>query len=1173
MRRWLIRILAIGSALVLLAMAGVQLVLWSNLPRKIVLAQLESQFRLRVSVGSVSTGWLGRATLRNVTFALPLADHPILEVSTVQARHTSVFGLIVGRDFIINALDLRQAKLQLVRAADGRWNFQEIVDVVAQSNKKAGGSSRLDSFPRIRISDATISIIDGPRRCEINDVTFDGAPESALTWKFALEIPHHAHIGGRLVPGFEWQHEIDAQFDDVAAWIRPWLNLPADASFQGAWRGRLGEGQVRGRLQIDRAALAGSSADGGIDISQAGGILEMRPDHLRVQTRYGAVKELTALSGSVTYQNDLIRANAVQLSAYGGPAIVSGYYDLAGQTGQIQAGWDRLALPHGIIHGGNLTASIRRPFPTQFVLEGTLFSYATTPQGPWRAQLNFGAQGDAGSDVSWHLTASELAWNRRNAIRLDGLHLTGSVHRSDQGVATIALASATLPDSKAMSGSGFYNVADRSWEMTLQGARLPIQLVSGAMIGFDMRARGNASLVELKRFELRQADSSLAASGFYRYGVPKPLQINVVVASPSSYESAEPSQPIVGGAIRGNVELVGMLSPLQVELGGQLNGRNVSVAGRWLGEVALRLAGEVNPERAELRTERLRAFDGDWYFRGTYTFAEELLDVDLRVGGLPLKSLGNVAKNPSMEGVVDGDWDAYVLSLPLSAQKIRLRGHGSIRDFRAKSIAADEVDFITTMDDGQLSVDPIALRCGAGRGTATLNWNISSPRHLDGAIALSDWPVNAGDAHAVVKLEIPQIDLDLPQPATTQLPARLLQILTTSAQMHVAARWKDRPIGELTLTGDSDGRIATIRTLSGTLLGANLHGSAVYDVDAPLKTRASLWFDELNAARIVEVVPELGGLTGQLHGAATLGPATAAHPLEPLALGMQVQFDSAHYRDIPIGLLNLNLFINTDRIVLDDRPDHGSTIQLAQGFARFWGRWGRRENEFSSQAEIQLDNLNVDQIARAVDPKIKPTPGRVSGRMMFLYTSPSSGLRAALPPAQQAPLRPAVRQFMANLYGETTLTLTHSNIATVPIISDLYYLMSLGQASRGAIGSGGASLRLENGTLHADEIRYTNRGIDARIQLDSPRMWDFPHNPVSGFAVGSAQPLAALKLPLVSDIQSALTAVQTNFTPTQIGGNWKDITTTPIAFSSIGQAMKEFLLGDIGSGGNSNGNQ
>jgi hypothetical protein len=1169
MRRWLLRILTTVAALLALAIIGVQAVLWSNLPRQIVLDRLESQLHLRVSIGSVSTGWLGNATLRNVAFSLPLGDQPVLQVKTVQAKHTSVFGLLIGRDFQIDRLDLQQAELRLTRGPGGRWNYQQFADLMASPATKTPGASVV-SLPDIHAADATVSITDGPRRCVIENVTLDGAADSALTWKFTLDVPGHAHLIGRLVPGLDWQHEVDAQLSDVAGWVGPWLKFPADASFDGTWHGSIVEGQLRGRLQVGQAVLAGSQASGGIDLSLSNGTINLHPDSLRIRTPYAAVKEITAVRGSVTYQNQLIRADDVHLLAYGGPATIGGSYDFAAQSGQIQAAWDGLALPGGIVHGGNLTASVRRPFPKQWILQGTIFSFASTPQAPWRAQLNFGAQTDGDSDASWHVNASELAWQRRNPIRLDGLQLFGTVHRVNQGPPTIALTSATLADSNAMSGSGFYNATDRSWALTLQGDRWPIQLMRGASIGFDMDARGNSSLVELKHFGLHQAETSLSASGFYYYGVPKPLHIGVIVSSRSADGLDAASPAIVGGAVRGKIDLGGTLLPLNVDVGGELDGHNVSVAGRWLGDVVLRLSGGVNPQKAEVRTERLRALDGDWYLRGTYTFAEELLDADLRVGGLPLNALGGVTQTRGMQGVVDGEWDAYILSLPLSAQKIRLRGGGSVRDFRTKLFAADQIDFTTTMDDGVLQLDPITLHCQEGQGTAAVSWNVNAPRHLNGAIALADWPVNVGQVNATVKLDLPELNLDLPQPATTQSAPESLQIFTSAAQMQMAVRWKDRPIGQVLIAGDSDGRTATVRDLSGTLLGANLHGSGVYDLDAPLAMRGSLELDEMETARIVELMPQLAGLTGRLHGAATLGPATAAHPLEPLALGMAVQFDDAHYRGVPIGLLNLNLFMNTDRVVLDDRPGHGSTLDVAQGQARFWARRTNRSNEVSSsQAEIQLDKLNLDQIVHAADPKMQPTPGLLSGRVMFLYNSPLGRQPVAV---DEPGGRAMLRQLMADLYGEATLNITHSDIATVPIISDLYTLMSLGQASRGSIGTGAASVRLENGTLHLEQVRYSNRGIDARIQLTSPQMWDFPRNPVSGVGVGSAQPLAALKLPLVADVQTALTAVQNNFTPVQISGTWNNIHTDQIAFKAVGDAMRQFLVGDIGGEDNSSGN-
>src|SRR5688572_33507414 len=86
-RRWLRRtVVAILLVLVLSIGAG-QFILWSDFPRNLVVTTLERQLGLRIEARSLSTGWFGHTTLRDVTAALPLGDEIFFTVPTMRVAH------------------------------------------------------------------------------------------------------------------------------------------------------------------------------------------------------------------------------------------------------------------------------------------------------------------------------------------------------------------------------------------------------------------------------------------------------------------------------------------------------------------------------------------------------------------------------------------------------------------------------------------------------------------------------------------------------------------------------------------------------------------------------------------------------------------------------------------------------------------------------------------------------------------------------------------------------------------------------------------------------------------------------------------------------------------------------------------------------------------------------
>src|SRR5438105_15732255 len=73
-RRWWRRIGVALLIVLVLAIGGVQLVLMTQVPRNLVISELERELGLRVSTASLSSGWLGNTTLQDVTLSLPLAS-------------------------------------------------------------------------------------------------------------------------------------------------------------------------------------------------------------------------------------------------------------------------------------------------------------------------------------------------------------------------------------------------------------------------------------------------------------------------------------------------------------------------------------------------------------------------------------------------------------------------------------------------------------------------------------------------------------------------------------------------------------------------------------------------------------------------------------------------------------------------------------------------------------------------------------------------------------------------------------------------------------------------------------------------------------------------------------------------------------------------------------------
>src|SRR5665213_3415633 len=105
-KRWVLRTLAVVVILLVLVALVVQIVLWTDLPRGLVVGQLEQQLGLRVSAGSLSTGCLAHTHRKHVTLGLPLSKKACLNAPTMDVRNTALLGILIGRPVSGQSIEL-----------------------------------------------------------------------------------------------------------------------------------------------------------------------------------------------------------------------------------------------------------------------------------------------------------------------------------------------------------------------------------------------------------------------------------------------------------------------------------------------------------------------------------------------------------------------------------------------------------------------------------------------------------------------------------------------------------------------------------------------------------------------------------------------------------------------------------------------------------------------------------------------------------------------------------------------------------------------------------------------------------------------------------------------------------------------------------------------------------
>ncbi|HWP39969.1 MAG TPA: hypothetical protein VNL70_03510, partial [Tepidisphaeraceae bacterium] len=243
--RWWRRILIGLLVATLLLAAAIQAILWSDLPRRLVLAQVQRELKLRVAARSFSTGWLGQSVLRDVTVWLPLSEEALLDVPQLRVRHTALIPLLLGGSLEIRRLEFDSPVLHVRQDQSGRWNVQQAIQQMLsrRSDRTTEQRSRRAavSIPELLITDAKLYLADSRQRISvIEPLTLKGWASGPLVYEFDLSLPGPGRIVGQLSPTVGWEHQARFALRDTqqiaGTLVDHW---PAGLSADGVWRGRI----------------------------------------------------------------------------------------------------------------------------------------------------------------------------------------------------------------------------------------------------------------------------------------------------------------------------------------------------------------------------------------------------------------------------------------------------------------------------------------------------------------------------------------------------------------------------------------------------------------------------------------------------------------------------------------------------------------------------------------------------------------------------------------------------------------------------------------------------------------------------------------------------------------------------------------------------------------------
>ncbi|MDQ3441827.1 MAG: AsmA family protein, partial [Planctomycetota bacterium] len=481
MRRWSFRILIAVVILLILVIAVTQAVLsLTNIPDRIVLTQVQQQLGLRMTAASVDTGWFGDTVLKDVTLALPLGEESLLATPELRVKHTWLPILIATRKVTLDRLTLEDAQLVVRQDAAGRWNLQDLVELLARTggkNQAAATSTRRSGpkLPGLILHNATVTVTDKTgREAKLAPLEFSGLPEGLLVWRYEVTVPGTLKATGQMSPGFEWAHQVEFSVTHAAGLLKPWLNPWASEAVgplnaTGRWEGELREGAAVGRLTLEKLQAMGFDISGVVRARAGGGTARVEPQKLIIKTSQKMLPEVQVASGAIELIGTTVHAQRLQVSALAGMAQVDGRWSLDGNVGEITASWDEIVQAGGVRHGGRLSAAVSNTLGNRSVV-ADLNSSGAARGGRWRTQMKLTGGGRDWNEMNWTVAAPALSWTGPpRDVMLDGL----VANLATRG-RVLELTNVRLPSAERVAGSGSFDFNTQGWSLNLSGRGWPV---------------------------------------------------------------------------------------------------------------------------------------------------------------------------------------------------------------------------------------------------------------------------------------------------------------------------------------------------------------------------------------------------------------------------------------------------------------------------------------------------------------------------------------------------------------------------------------------------------------------------------------------------------------------------------------------------------------------------
>lgn len=1121
MRRWLIGIAVCLLALVVVAAAGVYLVLKSDLPRQWILQAAAEQTGLHVQAEAVSIRWSGRTTVHDLALRMPLSDRDFLSAETIELWHRSVPALLLTRSLGLRSVRVASPHALLWRDEEGRWNAQEVVDRLVAVAGSSGSVRGAVTLPDVDIRGGQIEIVDpnGSTRI-VGPLVFQGTAAQRHVWTFALQTPDGIGLHGKLAEGGNWTHHIEFDVEPnpavlEAVWQRP--TRPVRAA--GRWDGRVEKGGLQGVLRLEAFGAGPVALTGAVRVAMQQNGVMLSPERLVMTEPNYFGQELYATGGRVRIGATGLAAEELLVETATMAGQLNGRWDLDVWAGAGSATWaGRLPGLEGE-YGGTARVAVKSPPHGLKEAQLTTTVEARTPLGVCRLAMETEGMGGRWRQSLWRTSLDKLTWTRdQEEVDLSGAAAEVSIYGSQ-----VQLTNLSLPNAGQVSADARLNLDTLNWAVRLDADGMRLRPSEEAGMTVRLRSEGDSHKAVVSELRVVMGQVMAAAKG--ELALPSTELRNAHISAQWPDRPAPGATPPAPGESRGQwgyeFDITGRAQPVALDAGGKVTGRNVRLGKRRIAQLEIPIQARVDTERIEIATSPFTLLEGRWQLSGKHELADPRTELHLTIADLSLQTAAEMAGSPVKcqgqaaaqlqlsvpqfqleKALAFGSWDVADLNVPPFEAE---RGHGQIR-----------------ISGGLVRFDEIQLVQGQGQARGAMWFRLDQPQRLSAKLNLVDWPLQwAARPVALVTDSDVELQLDV-----------LKKTLDGQGQLSSRLLLEDKEFGRLSTSLRMRERTLEVQDLQGELLGGLAHGSAQIPLDRLTASTGQLQWRDIEPALLAPWWAQAARASGKLSGSLTAVQTAEEHrPLEPLRVNVQARMSEGRFGQAHVSDCNIVAYAGNRRFLVDE-----SSLRLLGGRIKARARVSPHAGKLYLSVSADVNSVDLGQVTTAIDPNAKPLVGRLSGTGTLVTSSD-----------------------WRRLSGQADLAITQSDLVNNPIVRTLYGALSLDLGQIKPEGTGQIDVLFEGTRVRIPSFVYFNRGVEIRGAGTIRDVALGPDSPVDGYAVGSTRVLKGVRLPGVRQLDRLMSSLQTGIASVTIRGTVEQTKVNLVPLPVVGDALRGLL--------------